>query len=1164
MIGQCIVTINSYPYSEDFEMGPGGWVSGGLNNDWARGKPTKPAINTAGSGVNCWITGGLSTSFYNYGERSWVQSPCFDFTNLNHPEISMLIYLESEYRYDGSNLQYSVNGGTSWTNVGAVNEPADCFTANWYNFANITNMTTLATFKNGWSGNHLPTVGNCQGGNGSGGWVLAKHCLPNLARVPQVIFRITFGAGTTCNDFDGFAFDLVKIQDAPLPIADFNYICSTGNTLSFTDATTNCPESWLWIYGDGFIDSTQNTTHNYSSPGTYNVTLIAGNTCAGPDSISKTITIISSNVLSTPESCPGASDGTATVNVNPVGVYNYSWNTIPVQQMSKATGLSAGTYIVSITGASCPVTASVNVVTRAGQTPFLTSNTTPESCTGNGDGTATVIINPPGSYNVSWNTAPPGTTTTITNLNAGNYIVTVTGSGICTPLSLNVNVSLAASTVSVTTSSSHVSCHGAADGTATALVNPGGVYTYSWNTIPVQQTQTATGLMAGTYTVSISGANVCSTTSTILVTQPTAISATISNPVNVQCYGGNNGSTYVVASGGTPGYTYSWSPSISTSATIANLSAGNYFVTVTDSFGCTSSATANIAQPPPLSGTITTVSADCNGANTGSASVTPSGGTSPYTYNWFPTLGSSDTANGLPSGNYFVTVTDSHNCTDTLTFFVNQPTSIVPIVYSTNASCGSNNGSAYVSVTGGTGSYNYLWSPSGTTSSSVNGLATGNYSVRITDQNGCSIADTVTINQSSSFTILASGDTTICISQFAQLSVFPNGGTPAYVVHWSNGVNTDTQSVSPHATTRYSVTMQDANGCNSDTQTVTVTVRPPLAIVASYVQNICVGDKASISALASGGSGGPYSYWWNNGSISGNSANVYPINDSTFTVTVSDGCGTPPARDSVNIIVHPLPIVDFLPHFIQGCRPVLAEFNNRANTSPGSSYMWNFGDQTISTDSNPTHSFKLPGRYEVSLTIVTSYSCLSRFSEPNSVIVFDLPKAGFYQSASNVSIFNPAISFNDNSINAVSWQWDFGDSSASSNQQNPVHVYQDTGSYTIRLIVRSNGGCLDSSYGTLRIDYEFSIYIPNTFTPNGDGVNDFFSPAAKGITDFDMRILDRWGKEIYHSINLNQGWDGSYKGNGNMCQNDVYEYIITVYDFSGKQQRFIGRITLNR
>jgi hypothetical protein len=195
---------------------------------------TNPLFSLAGDGAKCWIVGGLSGSAYNLDERSYLLSPCFDFTNVPFPHIQFKIYWETENPYDGATLQYTTNNGATWTNVGAANDPIDCLNNNWFNQTNVNALNTLAVPKHGWAGTSLPTVGNCIGGAGSMGWVTAQHTLYNLAGLPNVQFRFAFGAGSVCNSFDGVAIDAVTIQNIPplawVAVAPNNISCNGGNT----------------------------------------------------------------------------------------------------------------------------------------------------------------------------------------------------------------------------------------------------------------------------------------------------------------------------------------------------------------------------------------------------------------------------------------------------------------------------------------------------------------------------------------------------------------------------------------------------------------------------------------------------------------------------------------------------------------------------------------------------------------------------------------------------------------------------------------------------------------------------------------------------------------------------------------------------------------------
>lgn len=347
-LAQCI---SAFPYNEGFETSQGNWTSGGTNNDWAWGTPSKPVITAAGSGLKCWITGGLSKSSYNNGELAWIKSPCFNFSILTNPYISFKVFWETERNYDGAVLQYSVDDGVNWFSVGTVNDNANCLNENWYNNASVRYLNS----GEGWSGNIQQDNGSCTGGNGSGKWITAKHTMPYLSGETKVIFRFLFGAGTTCNSFDGFAVDDIMIGEAPPNHASFQFTCTSSNIVQFTSVADGCPSLYEWAFGDpasgiNNFSNEVNPVHAYSLPGQYSVSLKV----SGPDNFSFTYTSVvnilhvSVQVLQS-NLCYGDTKGVAQATVTGGGsVFTYSWNTSPVQVSEIATGLSAGEYTVTV------------------------------------------------------------------------------------------------------------------------------------------------------------------------------------------------------------------------------------------------------------------------------------------------------------------------------------------------------------------------------------------------------------------------------------------------------------------------------------------------------------------------------------------------------------------------------------------------------------------------------------------------------------------------------------------------------------------------------------------------------------------------------------------------------------------------------------------------
>ncbi len=524
-IGQCATPINIFPYTEGFETTNGGFTTGGTASDWAWGTPNKPVITGAATGTKCWIVGGLTGSAYNVNERSWLQSPCFDFTTLQYPHISFNVFWETEQRFDGGGFQYSTDLGATWTNVGAVSEPANCLNANWFNHASITNMNGLATPFHGWSGNIQSTNGSCLGGNGSGAWVNAQHTLINLAGTPNVIFRFIFGAGSQCNAYDGFAVDDIVIGDAPPNNASFTWSCTNSNTVSFTNTSVLCP-SLLWDFGDpasgaNNTSTLANPSHTFSAPGQYAVTVTATGPGNAPStSPPQTINILglTTSIVSS-SNCAGDNNGSATVNVIPVAAapFFYNWNTTPAQTTPTISGLAGGTYTVTVNANNSCTSMATAVITEPAALAHTVSILNPGCGMASGSATVTETGGTP-PYTYAW--APVGGTgATAAPLGAGDYTVTVTDSKGCLEV-IPVKLIDAFPTISII-NIKDAGCFDVNNGTATAEVSGGRPpFMYSWNTTPPQTTAIATNLDAGTYTVTVVDGNICITSATVQINEP--------------------------------------------------------------------------------------------------------------------------------------------------------------------------------------------------------------------------------------------------------------------------------------------------------------------------------------------------------------------------------------------------------------------------------------------------------------------------------------------------------------------------------------------------------------------------------------------------------------------------------------------------------------------
>jgi len=369
VFAQCTSAISSFPYNEGFETTGGGWSAGGTGNDWAWGTPAKPVISAAGGGAKCWVIGGLTNSSYTNGEASWLQSPCFDFTNLANPYIEFKVVWEMEQRFDGAGFEYSTDNGNTWVAAGSANDAVNCLNENWFNNSSITYLAPLSASRNGWSGNIQPGSGSCNGGSGSNGWVTAKHTMPYLGGTASVIFRFIFGAGTICNNYDGFAIDDIVIREAPPNAAAFTYSCAANNLVNFTNASALCPTGFSWDFGDP-ASGTNNTStitnpsHIFSAPGQYAITLTVRGPGNLPSTITQQITVLGlSTAVLSPADCLTGDGGSATVTVTgSAGPFTYSWNTSPVQTTATAITLSPSNYTVTVNSPGvCAVTAMVTI-----------------------------------------------------------------------------------------------------------------------------------------------------------------------------------------------------------------------------------------------------------------------------------------------------------------------------------------------------------------------------------------------------------------------------------------------------------------------------------------------------------------------------------------------------------------------------------------------------------------------------------------------------------------------------------------------------------------------------------------------------------------------------------------------------------------------------------
>jgi len=256
-----------------------------------------------------------------------------------------------------------------------------------------------------------------------------------------------------------------------------------------------------------------------------------------------------------------------------------------------------------------------------------------------------------------------------------------------------------------------------------------------------------------------------------------------------------------------------------------------------------------------------------------------------------------------------------------------------------------------------------------------------------------------------------------------------------------------------------------------------------------------------------------------------------------------------------------LPFAAFVASDTTGCDSLFVQF---ANLSSGAtSYLWDFGDGTSDTASNPAKMYGI-GSYSVKLIATTSDGCTDTLTIPNYIHVYHAPIAQFSVSpAANVPLFlrDANFQFSNSSVNASSFWWDFGDSTFTT-ASDPSHQYTSTGNYTVTLFAY-DGSCFDSaSVSFLMVDYNPSYFIPNAFTPNGDGINDYFNVLGFQIQSAHISIFNRWGEMIFESSDIDQGWDGTYKGRS--VEIGTYVYLVNIVYITGETAIAKGNVILIR
>lgn len=759
---------------------------------------------------------------------------------------------------------------------------------------------------------------------------------PNASPASTTAYNVAVSVGA-CSQTLGTS---VTVSSMSLTATTTRPLCQghTNGAINLNISGGTAPYQFVWSGPNGFSATTEDLAQ--VGAGTYTVTVTDGSACtitqsfnlSAPASLALTtapsILPFGQNV-----SCFGGADGSINLSIaGGTAPYQIAW-TGPNgfnSAIEDLNGLTAGSYNVLVTDNNgCTSSAVRNLVQPPAIVPVIAANI-PATCSTTSNGSATISLTggiPPYSY--AWNTTPIQNTATATGLAQGSYTCTISdGYGCTSQITVQIQAPQALD-VSVVDVNDVFQCQGQQNpnGSATAVATGGTApYSFVWNTTPPQSTATVNFNTGGTYSVTATDANGCVSNAQVNVQQPGQSNIAVTAQSNVTCGSTNSGSATVAITGGSNIQSITWSSTpVQTGATATGLAPGTYTATAQHADGCQSITSVTITGPSTvLNASIgSTQSVACFGANNGNATVIATGGSAPYTYSWNTTpQQTSATAIGLTVGNHVVTVTDALGCTTQATASVSGPSSALQVAITgfTNVLCFETaQGTANAQASGGTGPYTYSWNSDPVQSGpEAVDLPEGNYSVSVTDANGCTAGTSVAIGgpQFGVYSLIDTYSDVTCFGNTdggATLSV--TGGSGSYTITWMVEPPQFGYSVSNLAPGNYTVRIEDNNGCDLE-KFVDFTIAGPdqplaLDFVLSYYNGFNVscndGDDGSIDVTVSGGYA-PYSYQWTDlyGGISGQQ-NLAGLDADTYILNVTDARGC--TVDSTLVLTAPSAIV---------------------------------------------------------------------------------------------------------------------------------------------------------------------------------------------------------------------------------------------------------------
>ena len=970
-------------------------------------------------------------------------------------------------------------------------------------------------------------------------------------------YQLAVSDANACTFF--YEFEVEQPAPLNLDVTTDSVQCATAANGRAIAMATGGTGGYSFDFGPGVLIGTTPNQAVGLLAGSYEVTVTDNNGCEAVSSyLVEEPAPLQAQLTAMDALCADSLNATVAAIVSGgVGGYTYTWQDASMNIVGNTAGVAnllAGEYFLEVVdGNGCTLTGGIIAAEPAPLAYNL--DVQPASCPGVSDGSASLQLSggvPAYAYNWSDIGAGPAVRN---GLATGNYTVTVADLNGC---SLEIQLEIESpQSLTIDFTTLPTSCVGSADGQATALPSGGaGAYTYVW--ADGQNTAMATGLSAGPVSVIVTDGNGCQATGMAVIEGATALVPAVEG-TDPACFAGSDGAASATAQGGTGDYSYIWSNGLS-GPLVTGLSAGAYFVTITDGNGCTAVDSLLLEQPTALESTVTSEAATCNPNPDGSAVASVQGGTPPYNYSWSDGQSLANAQN-LAAGVYIIAITDANGCTLADTAVVDGTATVTLGLEKNDVTCnGGADGSITAMAMGGSGNYTFTWTGGVSTGAQASNLSAGSYSVTATDDLGCVATAAILISEPSALSLVTVAGRVSCSGDTdGRLTLSVSGGVSPYGIRWSTG---DTTLVADGlGVGQYSVTVTDANGCQAvrDDQVVEAS---PIDVSIEIEDANCFGEASgSVEVQASGGLP-PFTYRWPNGETTPGLGNIRAGNYA-LSITDAAGCevveeivvGQPPAP--LDAAVTPVDVSCF------------GKQDGRIEIAPsGGTPFYRYSVDGDFFSGSSTFIGMEPGTYTVDIRDAngcTFRSAAVIVGEPAPVIV-ELGETQAVNFGESIQL-QPEIS---GGVGVFGYNWEPRDSSLLSCFDCSAPEVTVTEQVSIKVTVSDEKGCTGEDIVTVYPRKERPVFVPTGFTPNDDGNNDRLLVHAKEdiqILVLYFRIYDRWGELLFETNQFepndnNYSWDGTFRGQP--VQGGVYIWHIGVEFVDGNREEFTGQTTLIR